>query len=124
MPKLNTPIVKSIITDIKEVVNVSNEIYSWIGEIELQSWKFPTKSGRSINVLEIIQLHKGSAGEMYILLLELAYDRYANLYLMIFSNLIFNFVPEINFKTMIWILKFNTYTVKNPVENYHVEQGT
>ncbi|XP_033230598.1 interaptin-like [Belonocnema kinseyi] len=75
MPRLNTPIVLSIINDIKELVFVSNELYSWIGDIEHQSWKFPTKSGRNINVLEIVELHRGSAGEMYILLLELAYDR-------------------------------------------------
>lgn len=82
MPKLNTYIITSIIADLKELVNVSNEIYFTIGDIEHQSWKFPTKNGRDINVLEIVELHKGSAGEMYILLLELAYDRCFTWYFM------------------------------------------
>ena len=96
MPKINTPIVLSIINDIKEIVYVSNELYSWIGDIEHQSWKFPTKSGRNINVLEILELHKGSAGEMYILLLELAYDRCFTFYFMTHSNLIFSLLPNLN----------------------------
>lgn len=91
MPKLNTNLVMSIIDDLKELVNVSNEIYTRIGDIEHQSWKFPTKNGRNINVLEIVEHHKGTAGEMYILLLELAYDRCFTSYFMTRFPVFLNF---------------------------------
>ncbi|XP_076389817.1 uncharacterized protein LOC143264833 [Megachile rotundata] len=75
MPKLNKLLVTSIIADIRECVCVANEIYSWVGGIEHLSWKFPTKIARDINAMEIVKEHEGTAGEFYILLLELAYDR-------------------------------------------------
>ena len=75
MPKLNKLLVTSIIADIRECVHVSNEIYSWLGDIEHLSWKFPTKTAKDINAMEIVKEHDGTAGEFYILLLELAYDR-------------------------------------------------
>ena len=75
MPKLNKLLVTSIIADIRECVHVSNEIYSWLGDIEHLSWKFPTKTAKGINAMEIVKEHDGTAGEFYILLLELAYDR-------------------------------------------------
>ncbi|KAK1128123.1 hypothetical protein K0M31_003608, partial [Melipona bicolor] len=75
MPKLNKLLVTSIIADIRECVHVSNEIYSWLGDIEHLSWKFPTKAAKGINAMEIVKEHDGTAGEFYILLLELAYDR-------------------------------------------------
>ena len=75
MPKLNKLLVTSIIADIRECVHVSNEIYSWLGDIEHLSWKFPTKAAKGINAMEIVREHDGTAGEFYILLLELAYDR-------------------------------------------------
>ncbi|PBC32386.1 alkaline phosphatase, tissue-nonspecific isozyme [Apis cerana cerana] len=75
MPKLNKLLVTSIIADIRECVHVSNEIYSWLGDIEHLSWKFPTKTAKDINAMEIVKEHEGTAGEFYILLLELAYDR-------------------------------------------------
>lgn len=78
MPKLNKLLVTSIIADIKECVHVSNEIYSWLGGIEHLSWKFPTKTAKDINAMEIVKEHDGTAGEFYILLLELAYDRLFN----------------------------------------------
>lgn len=78
MPKLNKLLVTSIIADIRECVHVSNEIYSWLGDIEHLSWKFPTKTAKDINAMEIVKEHEGTAGEFYILLLELAYDRLFN----------------------------------------------
>nr|XP_034183315.1 uncharacterized protein LOC117605749 isoform X1 [Osmia lignaria] len=75
MPKLNKLLVTSIIADIRECVCVANEIYSWVGGIEHLSWKFPTKIARDINAMEIVKEYEGTAGEFYILLLELAYDR-------------------------------------------------
>lgn len=75
MPKLNKLLVTSIIADIRECVHVSNEIYSWLGDIEHLSWKYPTKTAKDINAMEIVKEHDGTAGEFYILLLELAYDR-------------------------------------------------
>ncbi|KOX67244.1 hypothetical protein WN51_00053 [Melipona quadrifasciata] len=75
MPKLNKLLVTSIIADIRECVHVSNEIYSWLGDIEHLSWKFPMKAAKGINAMEIVKEHDGTAGEFYILLLELAYDR-------------------------------------------------
>lgn len=78
MPKLNKLLVTSIIADIRECVHVSNEIYSWLGDIEHLSWKFPTKTAKDINAMEIVKEHNGTAGEFYILLLELAYDRLFN----------------------------------------------
>ncbi|CAD1479750.1 unnamed protein product, partial [Heterotrigona itama] len=75
MPKLNKLLVTSIIADIRECVHVSNEMYSWLGDIEHLSWKFPTKTAKGINAMEIVKEHDGTAGEFYILLLELAYDR-------------------------------------------------
>ncbi|KOC64152.1 hypothetical protein WH47_12454 [Habropoda laboriosa] len=75
MPKLNKFLVTSIIGDIRECVCVSNEIYSWLGDIEHLSWKFPTKTAKDVNAMEIVKEHNGTAGEFYILLLELAYDR-------------------------------------------------
>ncbi|KZC03756.1 hypothetical protein WN55_04212 [Dufourea novaeangliae] len=75
MPKLNKYLVTSIIADIRECVWVANEIYSWVGDIEHLSWKFPTKTAKDINAMELVKEHNGTAGEFYILLLELAYDR-------------------------------------------------
>ncbi|XP_076278404.1 uncharacterized protein LOC143208152 isoform X2 [Lasioglossum baleicum] len=75
MPKLNKFLATSIITDIKECVLVANEIYSWVGDIEHLSWKFPAKTAKDINAMEVVKEHNGTAGEFYILLLELAYDR-------------------------------------------------
>lgn len=75
MPKLSKHLVMSLITDIKECVHVANEIYSWLGDIEHLSWKFPTKTAKDINTMEVVKEHSGTAGEFYILLLELAYDR-------------------------------------------------
>lgn len=96
MPKLNKLLVTSIIADIKECVHVSNEIYSWLGGIEHLSWKFPTKTAKDINAMEIVKEHDGTAGEFYILLLELAYDRLFNtffappplLFLLLYSLLV------------------------------------
>lgn len=116
MPKLNTNLVMSIIDDLKELVNVSNEIYTRIGDIEHQSWKFPTKNGRNINVLEIVEHHKGTAGEMYILLLELAYDRCFTSYFMtrfpVFLNFFFPFLSaqlKSPYQVFLYTMIFNHY---------------
>ena len=75
MPKLNRSLVMSIIADIREFICVENEMCLRLDKIEFVSWKFPTKAARHINAIEIIEQYEGSAGEMYILLLELIYDR-------------------------------------------------
>ncbi|CAK9831334.1 hypothetical protein ANTRET_LOCUS8352 [Anthophora retusa] len=75
MPKVNKLLVTSIIADIRECVCVSNEIYSWLGDIEHLSWKFSTKTAKDINAMEIAKEHNGTAREFYILLLKVAYDR-------------------------------------------------
>lgn len=92
MPKLNKLLVTSIITDIRECVHVSNEIYSWLGDIEHLSWKFPTKAAKGINAMEIVKEHDGTAGEFYILLLELAYDRLFGTFSFIFSPFFLDFL--------------------------------
>lgn len=91
MPKLNKLLVTSIIADIRECVHVSNEIYSWLGDIEHLSWKFPTKTAKDINAMEIVKEHEGTAGEFYILLLELAYDRLFNTFFPLPFRFIFSF---------------------------------
>ncbi|XP_066581912.1 coiled-coil domain-containing protein 157-like [Prorops nasuta] len=83
MPKLNKRLIASIRMDIDELESVANEMYSRLGKSEAPSWKYPTKTARAINAMEIVERHEGSAGELYILLLELAYDRS------------FNFFPQI-----------------------------
>lgn len=76
MPKLNRQLVTSVIADIKELITVGNEMCSWVGKVEHFSWRFPTRSAKNVNVMGVVERHKGSAGEMYILLLEMAYDRF------------------------------------------------
>ncbi|KAG7212351.1 hypothetical protein KM043_012672 [Ampulex compressa] len=75
MPKLNKSLIATFIEDIRECVCVADEIYFLVGKIEHLSWKFPTKTANDINAMEIVERQKGTAGEFYILLLELAYDR-------------------------------------------------
>lgn len=98
MPKLNKLLVTSIIADIRECVHVSNEIYSWLGDIEHLSWKFPTKTAKDINAMEIVKEHEGTAGEFYILLLELAYDRLFNTFFLPSLVLYSLFVRSVSFR--------------------------
>lgn len=67
----------SIISDVREVNRVAEEIHSscLADFIEHTSWKFPTKLAKNVCLMEILEKHDGSAGELYVLLLELAYDR-------------------------------------------------
>ena len=102
MPKLNKLLVTSIIADIRECVHVSNEIYSWLGDIEHLSWKFPTKTAKGINAMEIVKEHDGTAGEFYILLLELAYDRLFGTFLF------FVFAFSSLFSLSLWPLYFHS----------------
>lgn len=79
MSKLNRWMMVSMIADIKEFIAIANEMCSLIGKVDHLSWRFPTKCAKNVNAMAIVQQHKGSAGEMYILLLEMAYDRFGSL---------------------------------------------
>lgn len=75
MAKLNSNLLNSLLIDIREFNNFINEVNLLIKGNKHLSWKYPHKLSINVNVMDVIKKRKGTAGEMYILLLEIAYDR-------------------------------------------------
>lgn len=73
MPKLNRVLIRSIVSEVEELISLSREISSTIEEMVDASVK-PITTGTTI-MGEMLKNYQGTAGEIYILLLELTYDR-------------------------------------------------
>ena len=68
-----------MVSEVEDLDFLANELFVRLdktdGDRKHLSWKFASTEAIKVDTMGILKGYNGSAGEMYILLLELAYDR-------------------------------------------------